>query len=181
MMYLCDWMWSQVTITAPCMCKLACWATEYVHLSICLSVYSLIIWFVGTEFTPGRLLIMLLKTEFARNSGQIRQKFIFSNLLGLYPCTSHTLVFGCLRAQDVVGSWKKVAKQIPGTKITRYYLRRHFSHMWNCHCHLCPNRPKHLSASYIYFGWKNHQSNNRSLSIFVISIDDDDCFYYYKK
>ena len=48
------------------------------------------------------------KTSFARNSGQIRQKRTFLNLQGLNLCTSHILVFGCLRDQDVVGLYQKV-------------------------------------------------------------------------
>jgi len=48
------------------------------------------------------------KTGFARNSGQIRQKRTFLNLQGLNLCTSHFLVFGCLRDQDLVAFFQKV-------------------------------------------------------------------------
>ena len=50
------------------------------------------------------LLAARLKTGFAAESGQIRKNRTFSNLRGLNLCTSHILVFGCLRGQDVVGS-----------------------------------------------------------------------------
>jgi len=56
-------------------------------------------------------------TTFAAESGQIRKNRAFSNHRGLNLCTSHILVFGCLYGQDVVGSLKKSAEMIPGTKI----------------------------------------------------------------
>jgi len=43
------------------------------------------------------------KTGFAAESGQIRKNRTFSNLRSLSLYTSHILVFGCLRGQDVVG------------------------------------------------------------------------------
>jgi len=72
------------------------------------------------------------KTGFAAESGQIRKNQTFPNLRGLNLCTSHILVFGCLRGQDVVGSLKKVAQKIHGTKITQYYLRHHLHLVIKC-------------------------------------------------
>ena len=57
-----------------------------------------------------------LKTGFATESGRIRKNRTFQNLRGLNFGTSQILVFGCLRDKDVVGSKKKVAEKIPGTK-----------------------------------------------------------------
>ena len=37
---------------------------------------------------------------------------------------------------------KKVAKKIPGTKITRYYLRRHLHRVIGSRRHLCPKSPE---------------------------------------
>jgi len=66
------------------------------------------------------------KTGFARNSDQIRPKRTFLDLQALNLCTSHILVFGCLRDPDVVGLYKKVARKFLVTKITQSDLRRHF-------------------------------------------------------
>jgi len=52
------------------------------------------------------------------------------------------LVFGCLHGQDVVGSLKKVAEKIPGTKITRYYLRRRLHRLGGSRRQLAHIRPK---------------------------------------
>jgi hypothetical protein len=75
-------------------------------------------------------------TGFAAESDRIRKIQTFSNLRSSKLCTSHILVFGCLRGQDVVGSLKKVAEKIPGIKITRYYLRRHLHRVIKCRRHL---------------------------------------------
>ena len=65
-----------------------------------------------------------------------------SNLQGLNHCTSHILGLGCLHGQDVVGSQKKVAEKIPGTKITQCYLRRHLHRVIKCRRHLRPKPPE---------------------------------------
>jgi len=52
------------------------------------------------------------------------------------------LVFGCLRDQDVVGSQKKVAEKIPGTKITWYYFLRLLRRSFKCRRHLYPKPPE---------------------------------------
>ena len=43
-------------------------------------------------------------SSFTAESDQIRKIQIFSNLRSSKLCTSHILVFGCLRGQDVIGS-----------------------------------------------------------------------------
>jgi len=92
------------------------------------------------------------RTGFAAETGQIRKNRTFSNLRGLNLCTSHILVFGCFHGQDVVGSLKKVAEKIPGTKITQYYLHLHL-HVSSAAVGIrARNRPKHLKASCICFG-----------------------------
>jgi len=94
---------------------------------------------------PTEVLLQLnimFKPGFTAESGQIRKKQIFPNLWRLNLCTSHILVFGCLHGQDVVGSLKKVAGKIPGTKITRYYLRRHLHRLGGGRWYLCDNPPQ---------------------------------------
>jgi len=88
------------------------------------------------------VLIVFLKPVSPLIQAKSGKNRTFSNLLGLNLCTSDILVSGCLRGQDVVGS--TVSEKIPGTKITRYYLRRHL--YWHCvissRRHLCPTPPK---------------------------------------
>jgi len=67
-------------------------------------------------------------------------------------CTSHILVFGCLHDQDVVGSFKKVAEKLPGTKITWYYLRRTFIGSAVAGGSLPKSAQKLLITSFVYFG-----------------------------
>jgi len=47
---------------------------------------------------------------------------------------------------------KKVEEKIPGTNITRYYLRRHLHRLGGAGVICVPKRPKHLNASCVYFG-----------------------------
>jgi len=106
------------------------------------------------EFSPPQPCVVGLwpssvtcESRFCCESGQIRKN---RNFPGLNLCTSHFLVFGCLRDQDVVRSLKKVAENIPGPKITRYYLCRHLHRVIG----ICPLPD--LKASCFYFGWKKH-------------------------
>jgi len=71
--------------------------------------------------------------------GQITKNQTFSNLRGLTLCTSHILVFGCLHGPNVVRLLKKLAENIPGTKITRYYLRRFIHRVIGSRRHLNPH------------------------------------------
>jgi len=97
-----------------------------------------------SQNTPTKEFLALcgLRTGFTADLGQIRKNRTFSNRRGLNLCTSHILIFGCLRGQDVVGSLKKVAEKIPGTKITQYYLRRHLHRVIKCRRHLCAKSPE---------------------------------------
>ena len=75
-------------------------------------------------------------------------------LLHSWAGTSHILVFGCLHDQDVVGSEEKVAEKIPGTKITRYYLRRHLHRVTGSRRHLCPKSPETFESKLRLFWLK---------------------------
>ena len=77
-------------------------------------------------------------------------------------------LFAWLRCGRIV----QRAEKDPGTKITRYYLRRYLHRVILAAGVICAqNRPKHLYASWVYFGWKNYESKYRSPSVFVISIE----------
>jgi len=95
------------------------------------------------------------RTVFAAESGEIRKNRTFSNLRGLNLCTSHILVFDCLHGQDVVRSLKKVAENIPGTNITRYYLRRHLHRVIGSRRHLYPKSPETFESKLGLFWLKN--------------------------
>jgi len=102
---------------------------------------------------PSKSTVKSPRTGFAAESGQIRKNQPFSHLRGLNLCTSHILVFGCLRGQDVVGS--KVAGKIPGTKITQLYLRCHLHRFIKCRRHLCPKSPETFDCKLRLFWLKD--------------------------
>ena len=122
------------------MCVHVCVCITYTHIPlVCIQIYERLI---------------ALEIGLFWDSGQIREKRTFSNLQCMNLCTSHILDFGCLRGQDVVGSFKKVAEDIPGTKITRYYLRRHFHWLGGSRCHSCPKPPKTFERKLCLFWLK---------------------------
>jgi len=79
-------------------------------------------------------------------------------------------VLYCLAGQE--NAWSKlwIAGKIPGTKITQYTTRCHSYISVPSYARLAANCSKCLNANWIYFGWKNHQSNYKSMSDCAISM-----------
>ena len=61
---------------------------------------------------------------------------------------------------------KKSCRKDSWTKITRYYLRRHFAHIISSRRHLCLKPPETFESKWYLFRWKNHISIYRCPSGF---------------